>query len=242
MIWYQRIAILGLLLTGCNSFPPEGRQNTVAGASVSSVTQIPISERSRTLTLEPLRKPVDGQFVIADVLSYSNVKPATAAPPGWKLLRDESAGSVHQSIYMHAIQPNDPGSSVWTFDRTVDAQGTIIVLDNVELEAPVDTTSASVGGPGIATKSMMTSSDGDLMIDFFATDFLGTGLGPQLPADMIAIADQESKPFEYWILGTYQALKGDTAPVACPSGQLYNMIAAQIAIRRRTPKAAGPAG
>jgi len=242
MTRYGAIAILSLLLAGCNTFPPEGMQNTVAGASISSVTQIPISKRTRTITLEPLRKPVDGQFVIADVLSYSNEKPTTAPPPHWKLLRNESAGLVHQTIYARAIQSNDPGSSVWTFDRIVDAQGTIIVLDNVELDAPIDTTSANMGGPGIATKSMVTSSDGDLMIDFFATDFLGTGLGPRLPAGMIAIADQESKPFEYWILGTYQALKGDTAPVACPSGQLYNMIAAQIALRRKAPNAARPAG
>ena len=124
----------------------------------------------------------------------------------------------------------------------MDAQGIIIVLDNVELEAPVDVTNANIGGPGIATKSMMTSSDGDLVLVFSATDFLGTGLGPEMPADMIALADQEAKPFEYWILGTYQATRGQTAPVRCPSGQLYNMVAAQISIRRKRPSVSKPPG
>ena len=242
MTRYGAIAMLSLLLAGCDTFPPEGKQNTVDGASISSVTQIPMSEGTRTITLDPLRKPVEGQFIIADVLSYGGEKAITTSPPDWKLLRSESAGFVHQSIYSHAIQSNDHGSNVWTFDRVVKAQGTVIVLDNVALDAPVDTTSANVGNPGIATKPIVTSSDGDLIIAFFATDFLGTGLGPELPADMIAIADQEAKPFEYWILGTYQALKGETTAVKCPSGQLYNMIAAQIAIRRKAASAARPAG
>ena len=234
--------VLSVLVSACNTFPSASKQNTVGGASISSVTQIPMSAHTKTMTLEPLTRPTDGQFAIADILTYAGERPTTTTPPGWKVIRDDSAGSVHQSIYSHIVQANDPGSTVWTFDRAMNAQATIILLDNVEPNAPVDVTNASIGGPGISTKSMMTSSDGDLILVFFATDFMGTGLGPELPADMIALADQEAKPYEYWILGTYQATKGQTAPVRCPSGQLYSMVATQISIRRKRPSASSPSG
>lgn len=234
--------MLGLLLVGCNTAPTENAQNTVGGASINSVTQIPMSKRATTITLEPGSQPVAGQFEIADVLSYGGGNPTIAAPPGWNLLRDDGTGAVRQSIYSHTVQSNDRGAGAWAFDHPVAAQGTILVLDNVAPEVPVDTSSGSVGGPGSAAGSITTSSDGDLIIAFFATDFQGAGLHPELPADVIAITDQEAKPFEYWILGTYQNLKGNTAPVVSSSAQLYDLVAAQIAIRRKGATAAGSPG
>ena len=63
------VVMLSVLISACNIFPPANMQNTVGGASISSVTQIPMSEDTRSLTLEPLAKPVEGQFAIADILS-----------------------------------------------------------------------------------------------------------------------------------------------------------------------------
>jgi hypothetical protein len=235
------IVALGLLLIGCNSHPNENEQNTVGGPSIHSVKQIPMSKHAITIVVSPGGEPVAGQFEIVDIVSHGG-KPNITASPGWNLLRDDGTTAIRESIYSRMVQPQDEGGGTFIFDEPVDVQGTIMVLDNVAAEAPIDTSSGGVGGPGTPARSIDTSSDGDLIIAFFATDFGGPGLAPQLPAGMAVIANQEAKPLEYWILGTYQNFKGYTAPIVTSSAQLYDQVAAQLAIRRKGATAPGSPG
>jgi hypothetical protein len=92
----------------------------------------------------------------------------------------------------------------------------------------------------VAAKSVTTTRGGAFIIAFYATDFGGGGLGPQVPANMSAIVDQEKQSHEYWILGTYQSRHGNTEDVSCPNGQLYNAVAAQVAIARGATAATPP--
>jgi len=227
-------------LVCCNSSPPIGKENIVGGASISSVAQIPLSLSTTQLVIGPKAKPYPGQYLVADLLSYSGKAPAISAPTGWTLIRDDSTVSVRQSIYGHAIEANDPGSGTWNFSQPVDAQGIILVLDNVLLDAPLDGNSGDAANVAIDAKPITTRNDGDLLLVFFATDFKGTGLSPQLPTDLIVIAEQNLNPLQYWILGAYQSSAGETEAVACPSGQLYNAVTAQIAIQN-PPAATTPA-
>ncbi len=228
-VWLVMVA----LLIGCEPSPTESKLGTIGGASISAMVQTPMLRAAARLAVETNAKPRTGQFMIADILTYGGKATVITAPPTWTLLRDDSTISVRQSLYVHAVGENDSGSAAWTFSRPVDAQAVTLLLDNVSLEAPVDVTNGDTGTLGLIAKPVTTSSDGDLILVFFATDFQGTGLGAQVPLDMIVIAMQEAKPLQYWVLGTYQSSKGETDTVRCPTGQLYNSIGAQVAIRRK---------
>ena len=234
-IW---LVVLAAVIAACNPSPQESTENTVGGASLNSFAQTPLAKATTTFTLDG-SKARPGQLAIADVLSYSGPKPTITAPAGWTLLRDDSSPLTRQSLYWHLIQANDP-SPTWTFSEPVDAQGVILLLDNVAASNPVDASSGNTGGPGVAAKSVTTTRGGDFIIAFYATDFFGVGLGPHCPANVSAIVDQETQSHEYWIVGTYQSRKGETADVACPSGQLYNAVAAQVAIARGATLATTP--
>jgi hypothetical protein len=225
-------------LTCCTSSPAQNKENTVGGASIAAVVQVPMSHFATRLSVEPNAAPHPGQFMLADIVTYGGKTVAVNPPPGWTLLRDDSSISVRQSLFTHPVAPHDSGVGVWTFNRPVDAQAVLLILDNVALEAPIDATSGDAGTIGLVSKPVLTSSDGDLLLVYFATDFGGTGLAAQLPLDMIVVARQEAKPFQYWVLGTYQLSKGETPAIDCPTGQLYNSVATQVAIRR----AATPSG
>jgi hypothetical protein len=178
-------------------------------------------------------------LAIADVLTYSGAKPKITAPAGWTLLRDDSSPSTRQSLYWRLIQANDP-SPTWTFSEPVDTQGVILLLDNVASNNPVDASSGNTGGPGVAAKSVTTTRGGAFIIAFYATDFGGTGPGMHCPPTVSSIVDQETQTHGYWIIGTYQSRKGETGDLSCPSGQLYNAVAAQVAIARGTAPATVP--
>jgi hypothetical protein len=224
-----RLAVRAAVPTARNYAPPESTENTVGGASVSSFVQAPLAKATTSLTLDSSKAKPD-QLAIADVMSYSGAKPNIAAPAGWTLIRDDSSPSTRQSLYWHVIQANDP-SPTWTFSEPVDAQGALLLLDKVAASNPVDASSGNTGrSPGVAAKSVTTTRGGAFIIAFYATDFGGAGLGPEFPANMRAIIDQENQSHEYWILGTYQSRKGDTGDVSCSNGQLYGAVAAQVAI------------
>ncbi len=238
MMRYTWLVVLAAVIAACNTSPPQSGENTVGGASLSSFAQTPLAKATTSLTLNG-SKAEPGQFAIADVISYSGAKPKITAPAGWTLLRDDTSPSTRQSLYWRLIQANDP-SPTWTFSEPVDAQGVILLLDNVAASNPVDASSGNTGGPGVVAKSVTTTRGGDFIIAFYATDFFGVGLGPHCPANVSSIVDQETQSHEYWIVGTYQNRKGETEDWSCPSGQLYNAVAAQVAIARGTAPATAP--
>jgi hypothetical protein len=237
------VAIAAVCIVGCNSSPPASQtiENTVGGANVFSSAETPLTKRSTSLSLDWGSKGHAGQVAIADVLSYSGSKPAITAPDGWQLIRDDSTKTTRQSLYWHALQANDPGTATWTFSEPVNVQGAIVLLDNAATTAPVDVTSSNTSQEGgLTAKSVATTADGDLILAFYATDFVNEGLGPKIPADVSVVLNHESTPLEYWILASYQTRMGDTEPVVCDIPQFFQGVAAQVAIKRGAASSSSP--
>ena len=183
-----------------------------------------------------------GQVAIADVLTYGGQRPTITAPDGWQLIRDDSTATTRQSLYWHAIGGDDSNSASWTFSEPVDAQGAILLLDNVASDAPVDTSSGNTGGLNgtMTANSVATTSDGDLILAFDATDFgsfrdascgICGGLNPTLPENESVVLNQEATGLEYWILASSQSQMGQTDPQVSVAAQFYNWVAAQVAIK-----------
>jgi hypothetical protein len=84
----------------------------------------------------------------------------------------------------------------------------------------------------LTAKSVVTTSDGDLILLFYATDFHIPGLNPKMPGDTTTVLDREGESHEFWILTTYQSQSGATDDMPVGEGQLFNWAAAQVAIRR----------
>jgi hypothetical protein len=242
MIRYALVAVAAVFVVACNSSPSQTPENTVGGANVASSAQAPMAKATTSLSLDWGKKGQAGQVAIADVLSYGGAKPTITAPAGWQMIRDDSTLTTRQSLYWHAIQANDAGTAAWAFSGPVDAQGAIVLLDNVASAAPVDMTSGNTGTGGTVTaKSIATTSDGDLILAFNATDFGAyrhtactkcDGLNPTLPPNVSVVLNHESTALEYWILANYQNQMGDTEPQASAAPQFFNWVAAQVAIKR----------
>lgn len=204
-------------------------QSTVGGRSIDAFSQ-GLTRRMTSLELGWSSSGSPGRLAIADVVTYGGNKPVITAPSGWTLLRDDSSPTTRQSLYWHVIEANDPSTQTWTFSEAVDAQGAILVLDNGVSTDPIDAnagSSANVSGQLVA-KSVTTTSDGDLILAFYATNFAGPHEGPR---DMKAIVDESRTPNTYWILATRQSQKGKTQDAICRTPQLFNWAAAQVAVK-----------
>ena len=229
------LALIATVVAACNPTPRQSKENTVQGPTVSAFARTPLAKATATLTLDT-SKGRPGQVAIADVLSYSGGRPSITAPKGWTLIRDNSGLSTRQVLYWHIIEPNEASPPAWTFGEEVDTEGAIVLLDNVEVTDPVDTSSGNAGGP-MAAKSLTTTSDGDLILAFFATDYSGPDIAPELPADVNVIVKPDTDSRQYWVLGVYQSNKGDTQDIVSSSSKGFSWVAAQVAIRRSTTPA-----
>ena len=251
MIRYAMLAVAAAFLAGCTSAPSQTAENTVGGANVVSSAVAPFKEGATSLTLDWGLKAKAGQFAIADVLTYGGSTPKITAPTGWQQITDASTATTRHSIFGHTIQASDSRTSTWTFSQPVDAQGVILLVDNVASGWPVDGSSHNAGQNGTLTaKSVATTSDGDLILGFNATDFgayrptacKGCGaLDPKLPPDVSVVTNQEATAREYWIVLNYQNQMGETAPQESFSPQIYNWVASQVAIKRGAASSATPA-
>jgi hypothetical protein len=234
----RRILIVAAIVSfiGCNSGPSQTADNAVGGPDIVSTAQTPITKATTSLLLDWGKKGQAGQVAIADVLSYGGPKITITAPAGWQKIRDDSTATTRQSLYWHAIQANDPSAATWTFSDPVDAQGAIVLLDNVASAAPIDMTSGNKGAGGTVTaRSTATTGDGDLILSFYATDFGLAGLMgsfPDKPANTKAVINQQAGPYEYWILATYMSQNGATEDQVCSVSQIFNWVAAQVAIKK----------
>jgi hypothetical protein len=247
---FAMLALIAAFVAGCNSGPSQSDENTVGGANVVSSAKAPFKDASTSLTLDWGPKAKTGNFVIANVLTYGGAKPTITAPAGWQLINDASNKTTRQSLYGHTVLASDSSTSTWTFSEPVDAQGAIVVLDNVASGWPVDVSSHNAGdGGAITAKSIVTTSDGDLILSFFATDFGAYrphactdcgGLNPRLPPEVAVVINQESAAREYWILASYQNQIGETEPQVSEAAQIYNWAAAQVAIKRAATGATTP--
>ncbi|HTY54460.1 MAG TPA: hypothetical protein VMB26_04640, partial [Candidatus Binataceae bacterium] len=212
---------------------PAQSQSTVNGSSINACDQSPQADNTTTLTLDCGSKVQTGQLAIADVLTYNGAGPTITPPQGWTLIRDDSSDSTRQSLYWHVIDASEPGYETWTFSEPVNAQGVLLLLDDVAGSAdPIDASSGNPGHSGTLTAdSLQTSSAGDLVLAFYATDFEGVGPGHDKPNNMSTVLDEEGSPLEYWILATSQTDSGDLAEATCTTPQLFNWVAAQVAFK-----------
>jgi len=251
MIKRALMGAAAVFVVACNSGPSQTPENTVGGANVVSFKEAPLKKGTTDLTLDWGSKGQAGQVAIAVVLSYGGSKPTITAPAGWQLIRDDSTKTTRQSLYWHAIQASDASTATWTFSEPVDAQSAIVLVDNVATAAPVDMTSGntSESGGSMTAKSVATTSDGDLILAFDATDFgayrptsCGTcdGLNPKLPPNVSVVLNHESTALEYWILANYQNQAGDTEPQTSEAPQFFNWVAAEVAIKRGAVTSATP--
>ena len=232
---YALIAAAVVLIAGCNSSPTSSAENTVGGANVVSTAQAPLTEGATSLSLDWGTKAQAGHVAIADVITYGGPKITITAPTGWQLIRDDSGPVTRQSLYWHAVQPNDSSTTAWAFSEPVDAQGAVLLLDNVASSAPIDMTTGNSGNGGtMLAKSVVTTADGDLILSFFATDFDRPDLGPTLPENTKTVIIQERPSHEYWILADYQTLLGSTDDQVCSAAQVLKWIGAQVAIKKGT--------
>lgn len=242
MVKRALIAAAAVFVVGCNSGPSQSPENNVGGATVVSSAQAPLAKGTTTLSLDWGSKAQAGYVAIADVLTYNGPKPAITAPAGWQLIRDDSSKTTRQSLYWHAIAGKESSTSTWTFSEPVDAQGAVVLLDNASTTAPVDMSSGHSGEGGLMTaKSIATTSDGDLILSFNATDFgadprsackVCDGLNPPLPADVTVVLNHESSALEYWILANYQSQMGSTEDQTSDIAQVFRWVSAQVAIKR----------
>jgi hypothetical protein len=232
MIKRSLILAASILLLGCNSPPPGSATNTVGGANVVSSAQAPMARATTSLSLDWGKKGQAGQVAIADVMSYSGPKTTITAPDGWQKIRDDSTATTRQSLYWHAIQANEPSTATWKFSEPVDAQGAMVLLDNVAASSPVDVNNGKTGGGGtVHSDSLTTTADGDLILIFQTTDFSNAPLAAQTPSDMSAVVKQEQASHQYWILATYQSHNGTTEETEFSFPQLFNWVGAQVAIK-----------
>lgn len=251
MIRSALIAFGVLFIVACNSSPSQTIDNTVGGANVVSSAKAPLQKGTTSLTLDWGPKGQAGQVAIADVLSYGGSKPTITVPQGWQKIRDDSTKTTRQSLYWHAIQPNEASTATWTFSEPVDAQGAVVLLDNVASAAPVDMSSGNTSETrgSVTAKSVATTSDGDLILNFTATDFGAyrptscgkcDGLNPKLPPNVSVVVNHESTALEYWILANYKTQPGDTEPQTSEAPQFFNWVAAQVAIKHGATSPATP--
>jgi len=230
------IAVLAVFLLACHRpLPPDVHVGKPAGVNVISLAE-GLVKRTRTLTIDWGPLGSSGQLAIAQVLSYSGRKPIITAPRGWNLIRDDSTqGTTRQSLYWHLIQSGDPSVQTWSFDQRVEAEGVILLLDGLAPTSPLDTNSGQNGsGSYPMTPSLVTSSDGDLVLAFYASDFGPGGLGVKMPAKMDIVVDQTSAQREYWVVGSSQTQKGKVDSIAAQTVQLSNWVAVLLALKKGT--------
>src|SRR5579862_673804 len=244
MIKPTLIAIAAVFLVANNSSASSASaENTAGGPTVVSSAEAPLTKGATSLSLDLGANAQTAQIAIADVLTYGGAQPSIAPPDGWQLIRDDATATTRQSLYWHAIGPNDSNTASFTFSEPVDAQGAIVLLNDVASDSPVDMSSGNTGGPSdgtLSAKSVATASDGELILTFNATDFGAyrhtactdcSGLRPKLPDDTGVVLNHESTALEYWILSNYQSQRGDTEVQVSYVPQFFNWVAAQVAIR-----------
>ncbi|MGH7814711.1 MAG: hypothetical protein ACREQI_12005 [Candidatus Binataceae bacterium] len=258
--------VIAAFAVSCNSAPAfQGHLAKFRGSIILSVTT-PLTKAVRSLRLGWRTVGTPGQFVIADVLTYGGKYLKVSPPAGWALIREDTASfstaraasPIRQFIYWHIIQPNDidANGDTWQFSERVEAQGSVIFLDNVSTIAPVDATSGysryNTAYP--LARSVTTTRNGDLVLYFYATDFLGGGLNPRLPCAPGDLKAREFKPlprvsgivsnsdadYEYWVDAAYQTTQGKTPDAVSVTVQFCGWIAAQVALRMEPARSGRP--
>src|SRR5271165_660582 len=213
------------------------------GAKIIYSSQAPLTKGTTTIALDISPNAQIGQFAIADVITFGGSEPTITPPDGWEFIRDDSTPTTRQSLYWHEIEANDSDAASWTFSEPVDAEGAILLLDNVASDSPVDASSGNTGGVGggvLTAKSVTATANDDLILAFNATDFGAyrptvcdncAGLDPLLPQNASVVINQESTAQEYWIMASYQTHIGPSELEVSVAPQFFYWVSAQVAIK-----------
>jgi len=200
----------GGILLASNSTTLQTTKTPLGGASIVGSSAAPLAMAVTSLTLGAGPQVKQGELLIADIITYGGSAPAIEAPPGWQLIREDTSPSTRQSLYSHIASSNEQPSA-WKFSQPVDAQGVLLTLDNAAASNSVDGSSGIAGSQAIEAPALTTADDGDLILVFFATDFGGIAPGPEYPADMMMLVNQNLNTHAYWVLAGYQT-HGATCP------------------------------
>ena len=218
-------------------------EDSAPGARIIFSSQAPLTKGTTTIALDVSPNAQIGQFAIANVITFGGSEPTITPPDGWQLIRDDSTPTTRQSLYWHEIEANESDAASWTFSEPVDAEGAIVLLDNVASDSPIDASSGNTGGVGggvLTAKSVTATASDDLILAFNATDFGAyrptdcencAGLNPALPQNASVVINQESTPQEYWIMANYQTHIGPTELEISVAPQLFYWVSAQVAIK-----------
>lgn len=239
------IAASADIVLACTAPALNAQRVAVDGAQVVAAAQTPMAVDNTSTAQPPPPKEVSsitlneptatesGQLLIASLITLNGPIPTITAPSGWQLIREDTSATTRQSLYYHFAAANEAPPE-WKFSQGVYAQGVMLVLDDVWATDPLDG-SSGIAGPKDQTKApaLTTTDDGDLILDFFATDFAYIDPGPTIPPNLIPIVNEVTDTDPYWILASYQSQRGDVPEVDAPTPQLYNVAAAQVAVRRR---------
>jgi len=242
MIRRTLIAAAAVFLFAHSTAALADAENTAQGAKIIYSSQAPLTKGTTTISLDVSPNAQIGQFAIANVISFGGSEPTITPPDGWQLIRDDSTATTRQSLYSHQIEANDSNAASWTFSEPVDAEGAIVLLDNVASDSPVDGSSGNTGGVGggVLTAKSVTTTGSDLVLAFNATDFGAyrptvcencAGLNPELPQNASVVINQESTPQEFWITQNYQTEAGPTQLEVSVAPQLFYWVSAQVAIK-----------
>ncbi|MGH7812662.1 MAG: hypothetical protein ACREQI_01490 [Candidatus Binataceae bacterium] len=240
---YVLTAIVAAALVVGNFAPPAhaddtaalSAQNTVGGPYVNSYVQAQLVKNASTLNFAWDPTGQSGLLAVADIITYGGSAPAIAPPNGWTLIRDDSAPeSTRQTLYWHVMNSDDPATLQWSFGQPVDAQGAIVMVDRASEDSPIDGNTGNSGSGWLPlAKSVTTNGDGDLVLSFYSTNFDGPAApGPVFPDNVAPIVNEQSLTDAYWVLGGYQGLDGSAGDILCNGVQLYDWVAAEVAIAR----------
>jgi hypothetical protein len=230
------LAVWVAIASGCN-LPPAADVHIgrVGGVNVTSLAQ-PLIKRTKAMTIDWGPMGHAGQFAVAQVLTYGGgEETAIIAPSGWKLMRDDrGAPKLRQSLYWKIVQQADGSTNRWNFSERVDAQGAVLLLDDLPSTARVEAASGNTGSGNKPTaKSVVATMDGDLILAFYATNFGPGGLSVTPPRNAAIIVDQTWSQNEYWIAGT-TIMRGRSDDIQSETVQLSDWIGALVAIARQT--------
>jgi hypothetical protein len=116
-------------------------EDSAPGARIIFSSQAPLTKGTTTIALDVSPNAQIGQFAIANVITFGGSEPTITPPEGWQLIRDDSTPTTRQSLYWHEIEANESDAASWTFSEPVDAEGAIVLLDNVASDSPIDASS-----------------------------------------------------------------------------------------------------
>jgi N,N-dimethylformamidase beta subunit-like protein/uncharacterized protein DUF4082/cadherin-like protein/Big-like domain-containing protein/purple acid phosphatase-like protein len=194
------------------------------------------NDTASTLALPVPAGVLAGDLMLASVAARG--APATTAPDGWTLLRNDANGTQLRLITYYRIASGaEPASYKWVFSAARSAAGGIVAYSGVDTIHPVDLAAgrANLSSKSITAPSVTTRANGVLLVGFFG---LATSATLTPPDGMLEQIEERNDPVGNDIVtGTADALQ----PAAGATGQKV-AVASRAAVNIGQLVAIRPAG